>query len=76
MISHEVRGDTSHLLEAGQREEGRRPAVGLRADDEEPLLRLRELSRSRGTHGSAGVDVRVDLGRDASDRLERGIEID
>src|SRR5690606_25137899 len=76
VVACEARCDAAHLLIPGEGEERRSAAVTLRADDEQTVLRLRELSRARRRDRSAGVDVRIDLCGDARHRLECGVEID
>ena len=75
LIPGEVGGHATHLLIAGECEEGRCATVGLRADDIEIRLGLGELAGTGRGDGTAGVDVRVDLGSDACDRLERAVEV-
>ena len=66
--------DAPHLLEAGQRQERRRAAVGLHAGEVETVLRLGELGRTVRVDGAAGVHVGVDqrceLRRRRQDRVE------
>ena len=74
MVAGDLGDDRAHLLVARRHQEGRRPSVGLRADDEEARLRMRELGRAVRRHGAAGVQVRVDQRRQRRRRLDRRIE--
>ena len=64
----------AHLLVAGRHEEGRRAAIGLRADDVEAGFGMRELGRSVRRHRAAGMQVGIDQRRQRRRRLDRRVE--
>jgi hypothetical protein len=59
----------------GRQQEGRRAAVRLHADQEQPRLRLRQLEGAVRAHRAAGMLVRVDQRRQGLRAVERRIEV-
>ena len=76
MVPGEFGDDAADLLVAGQRQERRRPAVGLHPHQIEPWLGMGQLGDSVRRDGAAGVHVRVDLWGQPHRRLQDRVQLE
>ena len=76
MIAGDLGDDGANLLVAGHHQEGRRAAIGLRADDHEAGFGLRELGNAMRRNGAAGMEVGIDQRRQLRRRLDGRVELD